>query len=42
MSVTICVHVSQLPKSNGVVSAPLADSRAMNPYAWSSAIGTVR
>ena len=31
-----------LLSANGVVSAPLADSRAMNPYDWSSAIGTDR
>ncbi len=40
--VTIWVRVSQLPRSNGVVSTPFADSSARNPYAWSSAIGTDR
>ncbi len=40
--VTIWVSVSQLPRSNGVVSTLFADSRASRPYAWSSAIGTDR
>ena len=40
--VTIWVRVSQLPRSNGVVSTLFADRRASRPYACRSAIGTDR
>ena len=42
VSVAIWVIVSQLPRSNGVVSTLFADRTARMPYAWRSAIGTDR